>query len=189
MNTEGTATAQVAEIIRTSSRSGELITGDAIFHDLLNGHFLEEDGQAARKSFRAALDEALRKNDDLVALGADGEEPHNFFSSRFMTETYANMLMQKQSDLLLLIAQVVRENSAVYPRPVPLGAFLNSPFDLTEEEIGACLERIAADERYQDIRQTKTSLGTVFLYSTMHLEEGYASMLAEWIDVGQANNP
>jgi len=44
-------------------------------------------------------------------------------------------------------------------------------------------------EEYQDIAQTTTSIGTIFLYSTRHLDPGHASMLAEWFDVGQFNNP
>jgi hypothetical protein len=42
---------------------------------------------------------------------------------------------------------------------------------------------------YSDIEQTTTWTGCVFLYSTRHLEPDHASMLAEWIDVGQLNNP
>jgi hypothetical protein len=44
-------------------------------------------------------------------------------------------------------------------------------------------------EEYEDIARTTTSIGTVYLYSTRHLEPDYASTLAEWLDVGQANNP
>ncbi len=42
---------------------------------------------------------------------------------------------------------------------------------------------------YQDIAQTTTSIGTIFLYFNQHLDPGHASMLTEWLDVGQANNP
>ncbi len=88
-----------------------------------------------------------------------------------------------------LIAQIVRESSAIYPRPVPLDMFRHSPFDLTPDEIQACLARMASQGEYGDIQQTTTSIGTVFLYSALHLDPDYASMLAEWADVGQANNP
>ncbi len=90
---------------------------------------------------------------------------------------------------MLLIAEIVRENSAIYPRPVPLDMFKHSPFDLTLEEIQASLAQMAGRDEYKDINQTTTSIGTVFLYSTSHLDPGYASMLAEWLDVEQANNP
>jgi len=106
-----------------------------------------------------------------------------------MTETYAMILLQKQGDPLRLIAETVRENSAVYPRPVPLDIFTQPPFDLTRQEVLNDLERMAAEDEYRDIVPTTTSASRVFLYSTLHLEPEYASMLAEWLDVGQFNNP
>lgn len=42
---------------------------------------------------------------------------------------------------------------------------------------------------YGDIAQIRTSVGTVFLYSASYLDPAHASMLAEWLDVGQFNNP
>jgi hypothetical protein len=48
---------------------------------------------------------------------------------------------------------------------------------------------MADQKEYQDIQQTTTSIGTVFLFSTLYLEPDYATFLAEWIDVGQVNNP
>ena len=48
---------------------------------------------------------------------------------------------------------------------------------------------MAADDAYRDIARTRTSAGNAYLYSTTHLEADYASSLAEWIDVGQYDNP
>ena len=67
--------------------------------------------------------------------------------------------------------------------------FEDPPFELTPEEISSCLERMADQEAYRDIQRTTTSIGTVFLFSTLYLEPDYASFLAEWIDVGQVNSP
>jgi hypothetical protein len=113
----------------------------------------------------------------------------HYYSSQFMTQSYAMILLQKQGDPLRLIAEIVRQNSEVYPRPVPLDLFTQPPFDLTHQEVLNDLERMAAEEEYRDIVPTTTSASRVFLYSTLHLEPEHASMLAEWIDVGQSNNP
>jgi len=67
--------------------------------------------------------------------------------------------------------------------------FTNPPFDLTREQVVDCLERMTVEEEYRDISSTTTSASTIFLYSTLHLEPEYASMLAEWFDVGQLENP
>jgi hypothetical protein len=63
------------------------------------------------------------------------------------------------------------------------------PFDLPAEDVKGEVERMGGTADYSDIEQTTTSTGCVFLYSTRHLEPDHASMLAEWIDVGQRNNP
>ena len=99
------------------------------------------------------------------------------------------ILLQKQGDPLRLIAEIVRQSSEVYPRPVPLDIFTQPPFDLTHQEAQNRLERMAAEKEYRDIAVTTTSTSRVFLYSTLHLETEHASMLAEWLDVGQFNNP
>jgi hypothetical protein len=106
-----------------------------------------------------------------------------------MTQTYAGILHQKQNNHLQLIAETVRQNSAVYPRPIPLDMFTQPPFELTRQEVLNDIQRMAAEEEYRDIMQTTTSVSGVFLYSTLHLDSEYASMLAEWLDVGQFENP
>ncbi len=67
--------------------------------------------------------------------------------------------------------------------------FTRPPFDLTAGQVMDSLERMAGRKEYDDIASTTTSASTVFLYSTLHLEPDYASMLAEWFDVGQGENP
>jgi hypothetical protein len=176
-----------AEIIRAKSKSGELASREEVLKDLVERRFISGDGDQTGDPM-STMEEALQHNEDLVRVHtATGEE--FFFSCHFMTDTYAKMLAQKEGDLLMAIAEIVRENSAIYPRPVPLGAFTGTPFELTEEQIMDYMGQMGESGGYQDIKQTKSSIGTVFLYSDLHLEGSYASMLAEWIDVGQANNP
>ncbi len=178
----------VAEIIRSKSRSGELADKASIIRGLVNRGLPVGDGDDAQRMYETAIESALEAHNDLKRLhGADGGQ--RFFSSRFMTEAYAGILLNKGSDPLALITKIVRDNSALYPRPTPLDTFENPPFDLTREEIDHCLNRMADHEEYRDIETTRSSLGTVFLYSAAHLEAGYASMLAEWTDAGQADNP
>jgi hypothetical protein len=106
-----------------------------------------------------------------------------------MTHAYAVMLLRKQGDPIRLIAEVIRENSAAYPRPVPVDIFTHPPFGLTREQVLDCLKRMATEEGYRDIASTTTSASTTYLYSMLHLESDHASMLAEWFDVGQFENP
>jgi len=178
----------IVEIIRGKSQAGQLVSQNEIFHRLLERNLIEGKREGAKNESETLTEKALQENGDLIKLRAGGEEPC-FFSSQFMTESHARILIQKRADPMLLIAEIVRENSAIYPRPVPLDIFKHAPFDLTAKEIQDALARMAVQDDYRDVQQTTSSVGTVFLYSTLHLDPGYASMLAEWVDVGQANNP
>jgi hypothetical protein len=106
-----------------------------------------------------------------------------------MTEAYAGILSLKKSGPRRLIAEVVRQNSAFYPRPVPLDTFTRPPFNYSPREVFDELGRMAREEGFGDIASTTTSSPRVFLYSTLHLEPGHAAMLAEWLDVEQFENP
>jgi len=178
----------IAESIRKKSQAGELASENEIFQELLNQDILKGDREESQPFFKEALEETLNRYEDLEKLPDKGEGPR-FYSSQFMTESYTRILLQKETNLLLLIAEVVRENSAAHPRPVPLDLFGDSPFNLTQGQLQGYLEQMAKEEVYRDIKQTTTSTGNVFLYSSLHLEPDYASMLAEWFDVGQFNNP
>lgn len=183
-----TACLIVANSIREKSEKGQLLFQKDIFQDLMDKKVLKSDPCEQLGPFEAILKKTMKMNEDLKEL-LDKDGVPRYYSAQFMSEAYARILLRKEGNPLLLIAEIVRENSALYPRPVPLAIFLDSPFELTQEEIPACLQKMSGQEEYQDIAQTTTSIGTVFLYSNRHLDPGYASMLAEWLDVGQSNNP
>jgi len=176
-------------IIRERSKEGRFVLTEEVLSELLNRGFLESEKEEDRFAEASSiLEEALHRNEDLQERkGKDGLS--RYYSSLAMSEAYATLLTRKEEDLVLMVAEVIRENSAIYPRPIPLDIFMGLPFDLTQEEIFECLKKMGQQAEYQDIAQTTTSIGTIFLYSNRHLDPDHASMLAEWLDVGQANNP
>jgi len=178
----------IANLIRIKSRAGQLVLQKEIFQELIEQKALKSDYREQKGKFEAILKKTIEENGDLKEL-PDKDGLPRYYSSQFMSETYVRILLRKEENPLMLIAEIVRENSAAYPRPIPLDTFKNSPFELTQEEILACLQKMSDQKDYQDISQTTTSAGAVFLYSNIHLDPGYASMLAEWFDVGQFNNP
>jgi hypothetical protein len=178
---------QVAQIIRVRSEAGELTSREEILRELVaeSAHAVEAPAEGVLQE--AVISAALESHQDLQELAHDGRS--FYYSALFMSESYAGILLRKRGDPLSLMAEIVRENSEVYPRPVPLDTLTHVPFDLTHEEIESCIERMAVCEEFKDIRQTTTSAGTIFLYSTLHLEPDHATMLAEWLDVAQFENP
>lgn len=184
-----TAIFVATSVIRERSKEGRFVLIEEVLSELLNRGALESEKEENRLAEASSiLEEALHRNEDLrQRKGKDGLP--RYYSSLAMSEAYATLLIRKEEDLLLMMAEVIRENSAIYPRPVSFDLFMESPFDLTQEKIFDCLKKMEQQAAYQDIAQTTTSIGTVFLYSSRHLSPDYASMLAEWLDVGQANNP
>jgi len=176
------------KLIRERSEKGQLVQFEEILAELERQSPLELEIADQRSYFKAVLEQALKKNEDLREI-PDKDGTSHYYSTWSLSEIYARILVMREKDPLLLIAQTIRENSAIYPRPVPLSVFRELPFDFTPEEISECLKNMRGGNDYQDIAQTTTSIGTTFLYSNRHLDADYASMLAEWFDVGQVNNP
>ena len=170
-----------------SAAPGQLIAESEIFHKVSEQqvHSLPTD---PAEEIGTLLKKMIEEGEDLHELTA-GDGSRSYYSSRFMTEAYAKILILKRGGSRHLIAEIVRQNSAFYPRPVPLDTFTQPPFNLTVQEVRDDLERMQAGEEYHDIALTTTSSTRLFLYSTRHLEPDHAAMLAEWLDVGQVENP
>jgi hypothetical protein len=183
-----TAEWSIALMIRKSSEAGQLISEAEILRRAAEQGFLTQPAADPADATGVIVQKVVGQNEDLHGFSARDGSRH-YYSSQFMTQAYALILLGKRSDPLHLIASVVRENSALYPRPVPLDLFTQPPFGLSPQEILNDLERMAAGDEYRDIMPATTSTSRVYLYSSLHLGPEHASMLAEWLDVGQLENP
>jgi hypothetical protein len=179
---------EIMNFIQAKSEAGQLVTSEEIFEDLVQKGTLKSEGEGGRTKLETLLKEMIKNREELKRISGNKKDSH-YYSARGMTEAYAGILIQKGEDPLLLMVETIRDNSRRYPRPVRLDLFKEPPCSLSPAEIFHCLKRMAEQEQYQDIAQTTTSIGTLFLFSKLHLEADYASMLAEWLDVGQAMNP
>jgi hypothetical protein len=179
---------QIAQIIRARSKTVQLIEAEEIRTELA-GHGISE----AANGDQAILSETwpktvLEEHPDLKEISG-GHGRVFYHSVESLSESYAAILVWKSEDPLRLIAHVVRENARVYPRPVSMDSFQSPPFSLSEEVVAGCLATMAQHDEYSDIAQTVTSIGNPYLFSTQYLDPDHASMLAEWLDVGQSANP
>lgn len=169
---------KIAASIRQCSEEGRLIAERE----------LQASATEEPEAFESLLGNLLERHDDLQALTArDGTR--RFYSSHCMTGAYALILLHKEEDPLQLIAEVVRQNSRDYPRPVPLDIFGVEPFGMAAHEVSDCIQKLAADKANADILVIETVTSRKFLFSARYLEPAHAALLAEWYDVGQANNP
>lgn len=178
----------VTEFIRKKSKAGQLVSLEDIAQILGEEPTSRPDREEeSKEALITTIREARKLNGDLWE--AQGPKGPHYYSRLTLSDAYAKLLIQKEGDTLLFMAETIREYSKIYPRPLAKEAFRDSPFDLTDEEISICLKKLSEEGQFQDIGITQTSLGNDYLYSTRHLEEDHASMLAEWIDVGQYQNP
>jgi hypothetical protein len=189
-------TEAAVEVVLQASREGRLTTGEEVLQALVaGGHFHKAEGPGVSDHARRTLTEeeataalaTILANHPRVASfeGLSGQRV--FHCPDLLSRTYARILDRKSSPLLLM-AEEIRANSRDYPRPLPVELFEAPPFELTPEEIGHALRIMAADPEYQDITFTLTSTGAVYLFSTLHMERGYAQFLAQR-DESLAMNP
>lgn len=179
---------ELARFIRESSKAGRLLSLADIEAEMADRDVPVPEGTTEPVSIPALVREAVSRHDDIRVILDDAGNPR-YFSERSMTGSYARVLLLGDREPLEMMAEVIREHSRAYPRPVPLALFQCDPFNLSDDEIARCLEEMTGQSAYRDIARLTTSIGTAFAYSTDHLEPGYAAMLAEWADVGQAQNP
>jgi hypothetical protein len=180
--------AHIPNIIRDGSASGRLVRAEEILAELTGKGLLKSPELEQETHLETMLKQTLLENQDIHEIPGRKGASH-YYSERSMSGTYAGILALKSENPLWLIAEVVRENSRVYPSPVPLVRFREAPFDLSPAIMSECLAALRDEEEYRDIELTTTSAGTTFLYSSLHLSADYAAILAEWMDVGQADNP
>ncbi len=151
----------------------------------------EPEPEAARQVdaeyFEDVLQVALTEDFGLKAFTAwDGREYLHY--QPLLSGSYARILAAKGNPLELMKEQI-RENSRVYPRPVPVEMFQAEPYNLEPALIEEVLHKLGSTKESKDIKFTQSSRGRVFLYSDKYLEDDYAEFLAERIDVGIVMNP
>lgn len=120
----------------------------------------------------------------------DGAEVHRYYDRTKMADSYAETLnLIDEGDMPRMIAETVRTESRVYPRPTMTDAFLGAPFNLDKSEISGIADALVADaEDYKDIEETAASNGDRYLYSSRFLSKARAHYLAEWESVEQLEN-
>ena len=142
----------------------------------------------------AALIERMEGMEDAGEL-ADirvirGSRQSYLYSADGMSGSYARHLARiEDRDIPMLIAETVREDSRIYPRPTEEAFFLRPPFSLDGADLKRALEELGSREGFEDIRTCSASNGASYLYSSRHLADDHARSLAEWIEVEQDQNP
>lgn len=119
-----------------------------------------------------------------------GASTSYWYSTNSMTESYATSLARvEEKDPLNLIAQTVRDDSRIYPRPTSLAVFYEAPWRLGQTEMASALLKLGRSPGVEDIQSCTASNGAVYLYSTKYMTPDHASGLTEYYEVERWNNP
>ncbi len=117
--------------------------------------------------------------ENIVALV--GAHSYYLYDRAVMTDTFAHWaFLAAEDNVVVTFADCVREDSRVYPRPMPAQSLKNDPFHLTDQEIQRAWDEARESGLYPDLQRTVASNGDVYYFSTDYLSPTYAASLAEW---------
>ncbi len=110
-----------------------------------------------------------------------GAHSYYLYDANLMTDTFAHWaFLAAEDDPVVTFVECVREDSRVYPRPMPLQSLKNDPFKMSADEIERAWADATASGDYPDIERIVASNGDVYFFSTAYLSAEYAASLAEW---------
>jgi len=172
----------VVDHIRSESRAARL-TSPAVF---------AAEPFSYTKDELEALWEAIAADPELADIVRTPDErtgEESLHCEKYLSVPYARLLLRSQAnDPAFMIAQTVRDNSEIYPRPTSVAFFEFEPFSLELAEVFAHLTVMASLEEYADVKRVTVSNGMVYLYSDRFLTEPVARNMAQWDEVDKYLN-
>lgn len=171
----------IGEFIRDRSYEGILTNAE---------DFIDEPLSLEVEEVLQMIDELKMREEFSDICISKGAERIYLFSENYITKNYAKMMISvAERDLLNLIAETVREESKIYPRPTDVRLFSKAPFNLSKDEFKELYLQLVKKEEYSDIQETRASNNAPYLYSEKFMKKAHAASLAEWIEVGAEQNP
>jgi hypothetical protein len=114
-----------------------------------------------------------------------------FHSEIYLSGNYAMILLRAMAnDPCATIAETVRDDSRIFPRPTNSQLFQEKAFGIHPGELDAHIAEILRKPEFIDIKKmVHPSTGVVYLYSSQYLGGDQAWSIMDWEEVGRANNP
>lgn len=110
-----------------------------------------------------------------------GAHSYYLYDNSLMTDAFAHWaFLAAEDDDVVTFVECVREDSRVYPRPMPAQSLKNDPFRMDDGRIACIWDEVRESGAYPDIQQVVASNGDVYYFSTEYLSSAYAQSLAEW---------
>lgn len=169
---------RVAEHIRAESRAERLVDPSVFTEEA----FSLTENELAQVWVQFATEEQYA---DIVRTADERTGVEYLHAEYILSVAFAKLMLRKQAnDPQYLIAEVVRENSELWPRPVAASFFSDTElFSMTADEVGDVVKAMMADPAYADIKSVTTSNGAIYLYSDRFMVGPVAQRKAEWVEV------
>lgn len=173
---------KIASKVREDSQARVQLTPVAVLSELV------PDVPSERiEAYTAAMADDVRYQDVKSLRGPTGVE--YLYSENHMTANYATLLARVETkDPHITIAETVREESRIYPRPTRVALFYEPVFQIEPVSMGTAVESIFGCEEYQDIKKIVASTGTIYLYSDRYMSAPQAEHWVQWQEVDKWNS-
>ncbi|MEG2006839.1 MAG: hypothetical protein RR186_05235 [Raoultibacter sp.] len=118
-----------------------------------------------------------------------GHRSYYLYSREHMTDNYAHWsYLAHEDNAVIALVDCAREESRVYPRPMPAESLENPPFNMSDEQIAATWKIIEESGDFPDMETVSASNDEVYYFSTKYVSRAYAQSLAEWASVERQMN-
>lgn len=175
---------KIAEKVRADSRDGAVLTPVASLLTLAPG--MDQEGvadllQEMRTDPRYA---------DVKPTNASTGEGFRY-SVHHMSDYYAVLLTRAAGkDPCATIAETVRDESRIYPRPTCVQLFQEKLFEISACELESAVETMLRRPEFEDIRKmVHPDTGGIYLFSSKHMNDDLAYSMMDWQEVGKDANP
>lgn len=171
----------IADYIRTCSDNGHIVAYLS---------FLAAPFSVPEDALQAIFERFAEQPDYHDIMIIEGKQDNYIYSTQNMANNYANTLVLLiEQDSCKVIAEAVRFECRVYPRPYKKQMLRYMPYCFSDEQIDAALVLMQDDPDYQDIQPVLASNDEPYLFSTQSMSYGKAKGLCEWFEVEQHQNP
>jgi hypothetical protein len=172
---------RIGERVRADSKDAEILTPvDGIYAEI---------GWDRSAYSPDEIRKDPRYGDIKTVTAANGET--FFYSTRHISDYYALQLARVAAkDSCALIAETVRDESRIYPRPTCVMLFLEKLFGVDEAELESVVRETLERPEFSDIKaMIHPVTGGVYLYSNKYLDGERAFAMMDYEEVIRPANP
>lgn len=123
------------------------------------------------------------ENADIYWMRDNCGEKLYAYSETYIAKRHAELCIRiADGDYLDIMAETIREESRIYPRPTNLNCFLSFPFEWKQEEVRETAAQLCSSPVHPDIRFFTAADGAVYYLSDRFLSVDKANRIVkQWV--------